>query len=205
MVWFWVGVTAVFLVLELIGEVRDATWLVWLAKPIASTGFVLAGYAAGAFDSSYGQVIFVGLCFCWVGDVLLIPKKSKLSFLLGLVAFLTGHIAYAIAFTYLGLDGSVVGLTALALVVPVIFVGRWLLPNVSRRMLGPVVAYMTVITVMVTFAVGTQAPWVIGAAILFYLSDLAVARQRFIAPGSINRLVGLPLYFIAQVIFAVTV
>ena len=36
----------------------------------------------------------------------------------------------------------------------------------------------------------------------FYLSDLGVARQRFVSPGLINRFVGLPLYYGAQLLFA---
>lgn len=43
-----------------------------------------------------------------------------------------------------------------------------------------------------------------GAA-LFYLSDLAVARHRFVAPGPENKLIGLPLYYAAQLILASTV
>lgn len=37
---------------------------------------------------------------------------------------------------------------------------------------------------------------------MFWCSDLAVARDRFIAPGFVNRLWGLPLYYAAQVAFA---
>jgi uncharacterized membrane protein YhhN len=40
-----------------------------------------------------------------------------------------------------------------------------------------------------------------GAA-LFYLSDLAVARQRFVAPGFENKLIGLPLYYAGQLLLA---
>ena len=36
----------------------------------------------------------------------------------------------------------------------------------------------------------------------FYLSDLAVARDRFVSPGFANALWGLPLYYVAQLLFA---
>ena len=39
-------------------------------------------------------------------------------------------------------------------------------------------------------------------AVLFYLSDIMVARDRFVAPGFANRLVGLPLYFGGQLLLA---
>ncbi len=46
---------------------------------------------------------------------------------------------------------------------------------------------------------------IIGAAVMFYFSDLAVARDRFVEPGPVNRLWGLPLYYAAQFVFAATV
>jgi len=39
-------------------------------------------------------------------------------------------------------------------------------------------------------------------AVLFWLSDLAVARDRFVRPGFVNPLVGLPLYYAAQLLLA---
>jgi len=39
-------------------------------------------------------------------------------------------------------------------------------------------------------------------AVLFFLSDLLVARDRFVAPGFGNRLLGLPLYYAAQLLLA---
>jgi hypothetical protein len=35
-------------------------------------------------------------------------------------------------------------------------------------------------------------------ALLFYLSDFAVARDKFVAPGFWNGAWGLPFYFVAQ-------
>jgi uncharacterized membrane protein YhhN len=40
---------------------------------------------------------------------------------------------------------------------------------------------------------------------LFVLSDLAVARNRFVERVFINRAVGLPLYFTAQLLLAASV
>jgi hypothetical protein len=45
-------------------------------------------------------------------------------------------------------------------------------------------------------------PSLLFAAVLFYLSDLSVARDTFVAPGFVNRAWGLPLYYGAQLIFA---
>jgi hypothetical protein len=62
---------------------------------------------------------------------------------------------------------------------------------------------------MVALSVGTTAllgnAWITVGAVMFYLSDLAVARDRFVAPGFTNRVWGLPLYYGAQLILALTV
>ena len=69
-----------------------------------------------------------------------------------------------------------------------------------------VALYASVISIMLAFAVGTVVarfdPRILAGALLFYLSDLLVARQRFVAPGLVNRVVGLPLYYAGQVLLA---
>jgi uncharacterized membrane protein YhhN len=96
--------------------------------------------------------------------------------------------------------------TAAALVMPATVVGVWLWTPAGREMRPVVVAYIVVISAMVAGAVGAVAagaPGVIAvAAPLFYVSDLFVARNRFVAPGFVNRLAGLPLYYAAQILFA---
>ena len=80
------------------------------------------------------------------------------------------------------------------------------MPTVPKELKGPVIAYMVVITLMLAAAVQTDSAIAdrripIGA-LAFYLSDLGVARDRFAAPGYINRLIGLPLYFGGQLLLA---
>ncbi len=179
----------------------------WTFKPIASTGFLLSAWQYGAFESAYGRAVVAALVASWWGDLLLIPKVRR-AFLFGLVAFLLGHVAFAIAFVSRGVSLSVSLVALLGMVVPLALVGRWLLPHVPRAMKVPVAAYMAVITVMVALSLGTVAahgnPWIAVGAVAFYLSDLSVARDRFIAQGFDNKLWGWPLYFGAQLIFAAT-
>src|SRR5690606_6026025 len=141
------------------------------------------------------------------GDVLLIPKNKR-TFLAGLIAFLLGHLAYAVAFAVRGVDLRWTALAALALGAAAIPVLRWLWPHVEGPMRGPVAAYVLVITSMVAPAAGTFGERgdlrIVAGALGFYLSDLAVARERFVAPGFVNRAWGLPLYFGAQVLLAST-
>ena len=38
----------------------------------------------------------------------------------------------------------------------------------------------------------------------FFVSDLAVAREQFVSEGFVNKTWGLPLYYAAQLLFAVS-
>lgn len=179
--------------------------LEWVVKPLAALLFLAAGLAAGALSHAWGTALFIGLGLAAVGDVLLIPKDRR-SFLAGLVAFLGGHVAYGIAFAMRGLDvpWTLASLAGLALIAAPVL--RWLWPHVEGKMRAPVLAYVVVITVMVALAVGTfvqrgDARLLVGA-VAFYLSDLAVARDRFVASGFVNKAWGLPLYFYAQLLLA---
>lgn len=180
----------------------------WLFKVPAALTFVAAALGLGALASPYGQVMLVGFIFCVGGDILLIPRSKK-AFLGGLVSFLLGHVGYAAAFLVRGVDWACVGGTAAGMAVVALLVGRWLLPKVEAPMKVPVLAYMTVISAMVALSAGTVAkvgdPLVFVGAFTFYLSDLCVARERFVGPSVVNRAIGLPLYFGAQLVLAATV
>jgi len=201
------AVTGALVVLVLLGEHADAPWRGW-AKGVASTGFIATALAAGALDSPYGRWVLVALCMGWICDVSLVPA-ARTWFLVGLIAFLLSHLAYVGAFAAVGLEAGVAGLAALGLAVPAWLIGRWLWPHIPGEMRGPVAAYVVVITVMVAAAVGGIAGAApvsaLPAAAAFYLSDISVARDRFVAPFFTNRMWGLPLYYAAQIMFALSV
>jgi uncharacterized membrane protein YhhN len=189
-------------------ERREHRRAAWIAKPIASLGFVGVALAAGAADSAVGLWILVALVLCVAGDVLLLWRDSARHFIAGLGSFLLGHVAFGVAFAVRGVD-SMHAIAALGVLgLPAMVVARWLWPRLRARpaMRGPVLAYIVVITAMVALAWGGHhagAPpiWLWGAA-LFYVSDLAVARQRFVVDHFHNRLFGLPAYYAAQIAFA---
>lgn len=180
----------------------------WFLKPAAALVFVVAGAWAGAFDSTYGQILFGGLILAAIGDVLLIPKDRR-AFLGGLISFLLGHVAYGVAFAVRGIDPIWTAGAAAILVVVAAPVLRWLWPHVEAPMKGPVLAYVAVITTMVALAAGTYGAhgdaFLLAGAIGFYLSDLSVAQGRFVKQSFANRAWGLPLYFFSQLVLAGTV
>jgi len=177
------------------------------SKAVASASFVALGLLRVDGAGAVGGWIVAGLVLCAVGDLLLLG--SGRSFDLGLLSFLLGHCAYIGAFAT-ALPPSAWWLPA---VVPLALAAagalRWLWPHLGRRRL-PVVAYIVAISVMVWGAVavvraGALPATVAPGAILFYLSDLAVARHRFVKAEFLNRGIGLPLYYAGQVLIAMAI
>ena len=200
--------TALAVAALLVAERRGSSGVVWVAKPLASTGFLALALVRGAAGSGYGRWVLAALALGWLGDVLLIPKQSRRAFLAGLASFLLGHVAYAVAFLLRGVDPEASAVATALVAVPSLTVLRWLWPFVPDRLRVPVVAYVGVISLMVACALGVaefraQTSIALGA-LAFYASDLAVARQRFVAESFTNKLWGLPLYYGAQLLLAST-
>lgn len=200
-----VCLTAAAVPLHLLAERRGWAAGRTVTKSLASLGFMGTALSAGAVGSLFGRLILTGLALSLIGDVLLLGRSRQV-FLAGLVSFLLGHLAYATAFIIHGIDllPAAGGLVIVAVVGMRVF--RWLKPHISRDLLPPVVAYIIVISAMVALALGTWGGGVpvrlLPGAVAFYLSDIAVARDRFVVKEFANRLVGLPLYYAGQLLIA---
>lgn len=200
-----------------LAEWRSLPQLRVVAKLVASAAFVLLGVDAFRIGHdptrvAFGQWIFVGLVLGAIGDAALLGR-GKRWFLAGLVAFLLGHLAYVIAAlviepvaTWLSLGGMLVALPVIAGAIALALL--W--PRLGAMKL-PVILYVITIVTMVVAAIavarGTTLPapqrlrFVAGAG-LFFLSDLAVARDRFVARERTNKLWGLPAYYAGQLLIA---
>jgi uncharacterized membrane protein YhhN len=192
-------------------------------KMIAASGFLAVAVVGGALDATFGRIMLVGLVLAWIGDLAL-TYSGRRAFVAGLVAFLLAHVAYIVAFVVpnaterheRGVDWALVGNVAAVLAVLALVIGWRLLPRVPKELRIPVVAYIFVISTMVALAGGhtisvvgpltvlvVEHDWrIVTGAILFYVSDLAVARDRFVSPGIVNRMWGLPAYFAGQFLLA---
>jgi uncharacterized membrane protein YhhN len=195
----------------LFAEKTDSAGLRAIFKPLASLAFIAAGLAAGALESPFGIAVLVGLVLCALGDVLLIPRDKR-SFLAGMAAFAAGHGAYIAAFLIGGVAMTpTVAFTALAAAAFSIGLVVWLWKDLKEFKV-PVAAYATIISVMVAASIAHYAADPLpanaqfaAAAAGFALSDVAVARDQFQQRAFVNRLWGLPLYFAAQCLFAVSI
>ena len=192
-------------------EWRGSAGLRVAAKLAASAAFLVVGATVDAGDP-YGRWIIGGLCCGAVGDVFLLGRGRRM-FFGGLVAFLAGHLAYIAGFAQLFPAGRWLGAAGGYIALP-IAVGALVLARLWPR-LGPlrvpVILYVAAIIAMVVGAIAAyragalpppQRGWLLAGAALFFVSDLAVARERFLARGFVNKLWGLPAYYAGQLLIA---
>jgi uncharacterized membrane protein YhhN len=181
-------------------------------KTILSTLFILTVVIQSRPVPTYFLFLLIGMLFCLGGDVFLaLPHPGM--FLWGLLSFLTGHLFYVTAFGYAAgtnqwtLIGLLISLTAGGAVY------LWLRPHLGNMKMA-VICYMLVISAMAVGAwsmLGADRLRLAGrilacaGALSFYVSDVFVARQRFVKTGFLNRLIGLPLYYGGQFMLAFSV
>lgn len=132
-------------------------------------------------------LLLIGLFCGWLGDIFLIPKDRKLTFVLGAFFFMVGHAFYITNAFTLGLPGQVFAkygrvsvVIALLAAVAICFTALMLLrKRMSKKMLIVFVIYMTALAFMAgtmiysTFAIGMKPQsFMIGVgALLFAVSD----------------------------------
>ena len=177
-----------------------------LSKVVASGGFVVLGLSRWSAGDGVGTWIVVGLLLCAAGDLLLVGSRT---FDPGLFSFLMGHVAYVVAFSVALPITNWPPLFMAPIALASLGAGSWLWPHLGRRRI-PVAAYIAAISVMVWGGLAAAAagvmPWTVAVgAVLFFLSDLAVARHRFVKAEFLNRGIGLPLYYAGQVLIALAI
>ncbi len=184
-------------------------------KPLASAGLVwtaLGGFDPRLPDSAYGWLLLTGIALSVAGDVMLIPRATS-AFVVGMGAFALAHMTYVASFLWRVEPGWPHAVALAALLTAGHIVWRWLEPNVTGGFRLPVRGYVLVVSVMAAVAAGSlgvivgstsaevaTAPFIGG--LLFYVSDLFVARQRFVSERFLNKAAGLPLYYVGQLLIA---
>lgn len=172
-----------------------------VAKPATLVALILVALALEPADGTVRAWFVAALVCSLAGDVFLLFAERW--FVAGLASFLAGHLAYVTGFW---LSGTVAGprlaVGAVMVVLALATVGRHILAGVrraDRAMLGPVAAYMVVISAMVASAVGTGNLWAVGGSVSFYASDALIAWNRFIEEQPWGRLAIIVTYHLGQV------
>jgi uncharacterized membrane protein YhhN len=192
---------------EMLGKQRR----IYIFKPI-STLLVIAVALLSLLKSTqiltYTAGVTIGLLLSLGGDIALMFQNRK-AFTIGLGLFLLAHITYTVAFTLLGVFSVWDLLSAGILLVVGVSFYILIRPNLGT-MQGPVIAYIVAISVMVNRAGSTlvsqvfgvsQALMILIGAILFYISDVILAANRFWKPWEYNR-ISLAFYYGGQVLIA---
>ena len=157
-----------------------------LGAPQALTPTLTSGLTPSALTPS--ALTLSALTLSALGDALLLWRSDR-ALLGGLGAFLIAHLCFAGA---LALGAAVV---------------RQLTPRIPKELRAPSWAYMCVISLMVSACVGRGlgGAWpLMAGALMFWGSDLSVALDRFSQPQWATRAWGIPLYYVAQLTFALS-
>ena len=154
----------------------------------------------------------LGILFSLLGDVLLMISLDRM-FLPGLVAFLLAHIAYVIGFNiplplfsaWSLIFAFMVGLGGTRIIRRIV---DSLASSGNARMRTPILIYSLVISLMLLSAMMklTDITWGASAsalvslgALLFYLSDIILAWNKFVAPIQHGRIYNIGLYHLGQI------
>ncbi|MCX6018571.1 MAG: lysoplasmalogenase [Chloroflexi bacterium] len=170
-----------------------------LWKPAATAMAIAASLLSLTQGRSpvYAMLVTIGLVFCLIGDVYLIDGERPEMFMRGLFAFLLGHMVFIAAFTVvqqatgaaLDFERELASAAVLAVLVTLFFL---YMRDGMGALRGPVLVYMAVIALMVHRAVGgaelgrsfpSQSALAVGGAMLFMISDVILALNRFVFPA----------------------
>lgn len=208
---FWIA-ALVFAALEALALWKQWLKLEYLTKPaVMIVLFLWLWKSTGLGGASlwFGLGILLSL----IGDILLMISLDRL-FLGGLVAFLLAHLAYLIGFNIPIPEISAWGFF-LAIMVglgSVRVIRRIIAPLAASgqgRMRTPIIMYGAVISLMLLSAMmkmsdimwNTNAAALVGVgAFLFYLSDIILAWNKFVAPIQNGRIYNIGAYHLGQII-----
>lgn len=170
----------------------------------ASTGFVMIALIGIYLNrSSYSILVLIGLFFCWLGDF-----WGSNRYIFSVIAFLIAHLFFTAGFWIRGIQikKSLLFLTVFAPVSGIIY--KWLYPYLPEEHIVLVLIYIITITVMVISSAaafhGPGRTFILVGAILFYISDIFVARWKYVSPSHVNAFFCYPLYYIACVSLALS-
>ena len=179
-----------------------------IAKPLIMP--LLMGYFISA-TSTRPRYFLGALIFCWLGDVLLMFQGTELFFILGLVAFLIGHLCYMISYRMLRFrhpEGGLLNTQKISYSLPFLLAGTGLvtilIPHLGDLKI-PVMIYALVLTLMVLQALfryghtsGKSFGLILTGAIFFMASDSMLAINKFMQPLPFASLLIMTTYIIAQ-------
>jgi len=174
-------------------------------KVLASSGFVAVALSKGLPASGWPTALSAGLAIALLGDALLGLRRTW-AFVAGMVMFLAMHLCYLTGFLARGINPVSLALATAAAMGLLGLVWRWAGPHLPKRLAPAIAVYMGALALDLAAGVSTGVTLpnaaLIAGILLVGLSDLAVLRQRFVHPGLMNKVIGLPMYYAGQLLLA---
>jgi alkenylglycerophosphocholine/alkenylglycerophosphoethanolamine hydrolase len=168
-----------------------------VAKPAVMVALIGAILLGDTDPTSIRPWIVAGLAFGLVGDIALLPRVDR--FIVGLSAFLIGHLAYVVAFVLLWSPSAWLIAGAVGLATLVIAVGRPIERSLRTNALHlPVVAYIAVSGAVVMTGSGTARALIVFGTLAFAASDGLLGADRFLEPTRDRRVWVHVLYQLGQ-------
>lgn len=173
------------------------------AKPailLISSGYVAVALGAAPWRTGFGRAMLAAIIFCWLGD-----QGGPVNFVFGVVMYAFCHACLVAAFLLYGISKQRFLIATLIMAYISLLVVGWLGPHIPPHERGMILGYMAVITAMMLFAGAVRPPghlllWL--GVILFYISDLWLARNMYVQQGILNRNIGYPMYYAACLVLA---
>ena len=160
------------------------------------------------FSSRLHLFLLAGLLFSWAGDITLeFTKTNEVYFIIGLVCFLLAHLMYMAVF-FKTPGHNVIFSNRAYLLLPVLIYGITLVSYLFSdlaEMRVPVILYAAVILSMLAGAINRRDKvnnvsyfMVLTGAVLFVISDSAIAVNKFSHHFSSSGIVIMATYIVAQ-------
>lgn len=161
--------------------------------------WLIIGYAYLQFPAQrrwHHWVVLLGLFFCMLGDGLL------RWFVVGLFAFLIGHLFYLTAFFGRWSFSKLRVWTIVPIALYALFMSNRLvvalLDDGKGELAVPVMLYVIVISLMTWSAMMTGSKWAIVGSILFTVSDSILSWNKFVADVAYSGPLIMTTYYAAQ-------
>ncbi len=212
--WIIFLVFTVVAAIHLAGQLLNAEMLSIATKPLIVPCLAIYYWMEAPFRS---KILLTGLFFGWLGDILLMfADHGQGWFIGGLVAFLTGHVAYILTYRQLMWENADMGLLPVQKIrfsFPIVLVATGLItilyPAVGDLRV-PVIIYALVIMLMAMFALFRYGRttaisfWgIFAGACLFMVSDSILALNKFLAPIHLGGFYVMATYMAAQALIVV--
>jgi uncharacterized membrane protein YhhN len=165
-----------------------------VTKPLVTIMMIVAAATINANPASAKPWVVAGLICCLVGDVALLPQVD--TFIVGLGAFLVGHVLFGVAAWRIGAQWPWIVVPAVALAAILAVAGRRIIG--SSGSLAPAVGtYFAVITAMALLLTITLRPFAIVGASAFVVSDAILGWNKFVKEHRLGPVAVMVTYHVA--------